>query len=77
MTVPVGAKLKLARAVFAFEAPSVRVAGVALSPLLAGSVQRRAVALGVAGQACRPSAEHGRPEVGLTLGAVVSAASSV
>jgi len=33
--------------------------------------------LGVGGQAFRPSAEHGRPEVGLTLGAVVSADSSV
>ena len=32
--------------------------------------------LRVVGQAFRPSAEHGRPEVGLELGAVVSAASS-
>ena len=44
MTVPNEAKLKLARAVSASEVVSVRVAGAALSPLLAGSVQRRAVA---------------------------------
>jgi len=44
MTVPNGAELKLARAVSASEATSVRVARAAFSPLLAGSVQRRAVA---------------------------------
>jgi len=44
MTAPNEAELKLARAVCASEVRIVRVAGVALSPLLAGSVQRRAVA---------------------------------
>jgi hypothetical protein len=44
MTVPNGAKLKLARAVSASEVQRIWVAGAALSPLLAGSVQRRAVA---------------------------------
>jgi len=44
MTASNGAKLKVARAVSSSEAESVRVTGVALSPLLAGSVQRRAVA---------------------------------
>ena len=80
MTVPNGAKSELAagaRGLFASEARSFWVAGAALSSLLAGSVQRRAVAWRVAGQAVRPSAEHGRPEVGLTSGAVVSADSSV
>lgn len=43
--------------------------GVAMSSLLDGSAQRRAVAGRVEGQAVRPSAEHGRPEVRLTLGA--------
>jgi len=41
------------------------VAGAALSSLLDGSAQRRAVAGRVEGQAVRPSAEHGRPEVRL------------
>ena len=45
------------------------VAGVALFALLAGSAERRAVALRGTGRAVRPSAEHGRPEVRLTLGA--------
>ena len=55
MTAPNEAKLKLARAVCAFEAQSVRVAGAALSPLLAGSVQRRAVAWGRQGKPSGPA----------------------
>lgn len=47
MTVPNEAKLKLARAVCASEVRIVWVAGAALSPLLGGSVERRAVAGGV------------------------------
>ena|GEM_PF-1780205 len=55
MTVPNGAKSNLARAVSSFEAPSVWAAGVALSPLLAGSVQRRAVAWGWGGKPSGPA----------------------
>jgi len=58
MTVPNEAKLNL-------RARLCRVAGAALSSLLDGSAQRRAVAGRGEGQAVRPSAEHGRPEVGL------------
>ena len=55
MTAPNGAKLRLARAVCACEAQSVQVAGAALSPLLAGSVQRRAVAQGWRGEPSGPA----------------------
>ena len=69
MTAPNEADRDFARAVQV--APPTWVAGAAdlrsaTIALLAGSAQRRAVALhGWTGRAVRPSAEHGRPEVRL------------